>query len=161
MGIIKLAAGAQYSHNVKISDADYEAIVDLLCYSTLPQKDIAKKFRVGEDTISEINTGKSRHCDDFIYPLRDNHKKNFCVDCGAEIWCGSQRCIQCNNILQRKTDRPTREELKKQIRTTTFVKIGQSYGVTDNAVRKWCKIYKLPFLKKDIKTYSDIEWDNI
>jgi hypothetical protein len=32
------------------------------------------------------------------------------------------------------------------------------YGVTDNAVRKWCDKYDLPRKAKDIKAYSDEEW---
>ena len=35
------------------------------------------------------------------------------------------------------------------------------FGVTDNAIRKWCKLYNLPFKVKDIKTYSDEEWEKI
>ena len=32
------------------------------------------------------------------------------------------------------------------------------YGVSDNAVRRWCKQYKLPYKIKDIKYYTDEEW---
>jgi len=32
-----------------------------------------------------------------------------------------------------------------------FTKIGAYYGVTDNAVRKWCKSYNLPYHSKDYK----------
>ena len=52
----------------------------------------------------------------------------------------------------------SREELKKLIRTTPFTTIGKQYGVTDNAVRKWCDKYNLPRKVKEIKSYSDEEW---
>ena len=33
------------------------------------------------------------------------------------------------------------------------------YNVSDNAVRKWCLIDRLPTTKKDIKSYSNEEWE--
>jgi hypothetical protein len=35
------------------------------------------------------------------------------------------------------------------------------YGVSDNAIRKWCVSEKLPKTKKEIKAYSDKEWEKI
>ena len=35
------------------------------------------------------------------------------------------------------------------------------FGVTDNAIRKWCKKFNLPFKKEDIIKYSEEEWINI
>lgn len=35
------------------------------------------------------------------------------------------------------------------------------YGVTDNAIRKWCISENLPSKKKDIKLYSEEEWNNL
>lgn len=55
-------------------------------------------------------------------------------------------------------ERITREELKEKIRTFSFVAIGEEYGVTDNAIRKWCKKYNLPFKKTEIDKYTDEEW---
>ena len=58
----------------------------------------------------------------------------------------------------RKCIWPDRETLKEEIRTIPFLKIGEKYGVTDNAVRKWCKHYNLPSKTKEIKKYSNAEW---
>lgn len=41
----------------------------------------------------------------------------------------------------RKVARPIKEELEKEIKTNTMVSLGKKYGVSDNAVRKWCKSY--------------------
>jgi hypothetical protein len=38
-------------------------------------------------------------------------------------------------------NRPNKETLIKEIQTTNFVRVGKKYGVTDNAVRKWCIWY--------------------
>lgn len=35
--------------------------------------------------------------------------------------------------------------------------IGRIYHVSDNAVRKWCKKYSLPFNKKDIEEFRKNE----
>ena len=35
------------------------------------------------------------------------------------------------------------------------------YGVSDNAIRKWCDSENLPRKSKEIKSYSDEEWDLI
>lgn len=32
------------------------------------------------------------------------------------------------------------------------------YGITDNAIRKWCIYYKLPRTKKEIIKHNDNEW---
>ena len=53
----------------------------------------------------------------------------------------------------------TREELKKKIRTQSFLSIGKEFGISDNAIRKWCDKFNLPRTKKEIKSYSDKEWD--
>ena len=55
----------------------------------------------------------------------------------------------------------TREELKTLIRTTPFTKIGEQFGVSDNAIRKWCDKFDLPRRVNDIKLYSDEEWSKI
>lgn len=65
------------------------------------------------------------------------------------------------SLLNRKVERPTREELKKKIRILPFTHIGELYGVSDNAVRKWCDYYNLPRRIKDIKQYTDEEWDKL
>lgn len=88
-------------------------------------------------------------------------RKNYCIDCGIPINQDSTRCRACA-IKQKITEKPvTREELKELIRNIPFTKIGEMYGVTDNAIRKWCIKYDLPFKKKDIKKYSDEEWEKI
>ena len=90
-----------------------------------------------------------------------NTRKCFCMDCGKPITNGAIRCVNCES-KNRITEKPaTREELKNLIRIMPFTSIGKQYGVSDNAVRKWCEGYSLPTRKKDIKSYSDEEWIKI
>lgn len=91
--------------------------------------------------------------------------KNYCIDCGAEILQSSIRCQHCASIfkglLSRTVERPDREKLKSQIRSQSFSALGREYGVSDNAIRKWCDDYKLPRTKKEISKYKDSEWEII
>lgn len=64
------------------------------------------------------------------------------------VMCKSCRC------QDRRKHIPQKNELEKLIYNTPFTKIGEFYGVTDNAVRKWCKSYGLPFRKKDLDEYQ-------
>lgn len=55
-------------------------------------------------------------------------------------------------------EHPTREELKDMIRSESFASIGKLFGVRDNTIRKWCKVYNLPTKKSVIKLINDEDW---
>ncbi len=97
--------------------------------------------------------------------IQRDEKKNYCIDCGVEILQSSIRCPKCSSIVnglkKRKVIRPSREQLKSLIRVKPFLQIGKDYGVTDNAVRKWCDEYSLPRRKNDISKINDKDWENI
>lgn len=93
---------------------------------------------------------------------KENLKTNFCINCGKPITNKATRCLSCAAKLQpRKAERPNREELKQLIRTIPFTKLGEQFGVSDNAIKKWCDAENLPRNKKDINNYSDEEWEKI
>lgn len=74
-----------------------------------------------------------------------------CPVCKTNIKTHSAKmCIECRNKMKSKNI-PPKEELEKYIYNTSFLKIGKIYGVSDNAIRKWCKKYNLPYRKKDIE----------
>lgn len=86
------------------------------------------------------------------------NNKYKCIDCGIQISPKATRCKKCD-IAFRKTTKPiSREELKNLIRHYPMVQIGQQFGVSDNAIRKWCKSYNLPYQVKVIKKMSEEEW---
>lgn len=66
-----------------------------------------------------------------------------CVNCG-KIIVGSEAnyCSDtCRITVTRKVERPEKQELTALIQTTPMTAIGARYGVSDNAVRKWCRSY--------------------
>ena len=95
---------------------------------------------------------------------KKHQKKYYCIDCGAEISKGSIRCVSCYNKAKTISleDMPvSREELKFLIRTKPFTRIGEQFGVSDNAIRKWCDKFSLPRKATEIKKFSDEEWSKI
>ena len=87
-------------------------------------------------------------------------EQKYCPDCGAPIRNHSEYCKHCapkhrSNLSMKvkEEDRPSKEELLKLIKATSFTEIGRMYGVTDNAIRKWCKKYEIPSTKKELKEY--------
>ena len=114
-------------------------------------------------SIQEGNSGANigKYSEDIKASQRE---KNKCVDCGVEISYNATRCKSCAQKEKNKektSNRPNREELKKLIRTLPFSQIGKLFGVSDNAIRKWCDTYNLPRKVSEIKTYSDKEWEQI
>lgn len=85
----------------------------------------------------------------------------YCKHCGATVTYGNDCCSNCSSLLKRKVERPTREELKELIRKLPFTTIAKQYGVSDNAIRKWCKKENLPFKKTEIKAFTNEQWEQI
>lgn len=80
-------------------------------------------------------------------------EKKYCKDCNKQIWNKSTTNL-CNECIKhmprpntRKVVRPSKETLEEEIKTTSFVKLGKKYGVTNVAVRKWCKSYGINYKK--------------
>ena len=92
---------------------------------------------------------------------RKKVSQNYCIDCGAPIGITSKRCRICEGKT-RITDKPiSREELKQRIRLEPFTKLGKEFNVSDKTISKWCIGYGLPGTKKEIKKYTDEEWEQL
>lgn len=60
-------------------------------------------------------------------------------------------CRSCyQKITKQKSRKPSKQQLEYLIHCKPFTRIGEMYNVSDNAVRKWCKSYDLPYKRKDI-----------
>lgn len=85
----------------------------------------------------------------------------YCKTCGEIVSYGNEYCPKCANLLRRKVERPTRNELKNLVREYSFAELARRFGVSDKAIVKWCITYQLPHRKTDINKINDIEWENI
>lgn len=86
--------------------------------------------------------------------LKKRREQQFCVDCGKPLTSRGpvQRCTECHHKrLRRVMERPSPEELTRMLKESSFVQVGKSFGVSDNAIRKWCKAYGLSDKAKDYK----------
>ena len=141
-----------------------EQLYDCIQNSEMLFDEIAEKYDLSRRTITRINQGHTHFSKDKNYPLRKRleiQSNQYCLDCGVRITNGASRCKSCHDKHQRVVNRPTREELKVLIRNFTFVALGKKYGVSDNAIRKWCKQYNLPHKASEIKKIDDSKWKEI
>lgn len=152
----------------KISVPLAEEIIKEIQISDFTSAELARKYNVSHTWISLVNQGKLWYKEELTYPLRDFQKiteKYFCVDCGKEISFHAKRCDTCEKkrreIEFQQRHPISREELKDLIRQKPFTEIGKMYKVSDNTIRKWCDKFNLPRKSREIKSYSDEEWDKI
>lgn len=142
----------------------YQIIADIKD-TDMSFQDIAAKYNLDISMIYYLNRGDYHTLEEFTYPLREvkSFKKqyHYCIDCGKEIGRDALRCISCANKAQQTCERPSRQVLKDMIRTMPFEAIGREYGVSGNAIKKWCIQNNLPSKKSDIKQFSDEKWAQI
>lgn len=73
--------------------------------------------------------------------------QRFC-NCGNPVYRFQKHCDKCRPIevskKHSKVKKPSKEELIKDFKELKyFTKVAQKYNITDNAIRKWCKSYKI------------------
>lgn len=143
-------------HFNKLNNVYLTSITKDLLDNVLSLNQIAEKYNVSYEMVTGINTGRY-WTRDIEYPIRKSkmRDKYYCIDCGKEISYGSTRCLDCYKKSHSVGNRPTKEELLKLILTTPFIKIGKMFNVSDNAIRRWCKSYGLPYKYNDIKAYKE------
>lgn len=180
----RVNANGTYSHGYNLDEIDYFTTywdkkcylvpVEQCCSATkklwlFPPKNNCSSCCFAEDY--SIEKQLSDYTDEFEFlQIEDN-----CLNRHIIIKKPDCECIKCKKpIFKNKTGLcqscykeaqsahiPSREELKEQIYNQSFLQIGKQYGVSDNAVRKWCKKYNLPFQKSVIKNISQEKWASI
>lgn len=169
-----LKSGASFC---KISDDMLLDIITLLCDCEHTHKQIADMLFISVEVVDSINTGRLYRLDDIEYPIVDySHLRYLQKSLDADFHCSmcgcllksrkNTLCLSCYNKERSKFTpdgvlKPLREELKELIRNNSFCRIGDLFDVSDNAVRKWCKNYNLPYRTKDIREIPDADWDSI
>lgn len=141
----------------------------LLKETNLSQTAIASEVGVTQNAVSNINLGDTWFKEDDTYPLRTSKRgkqrnpnllvSNKCKTCGKPISSNAVQCINCSASTRRVAERPTREEFKQLLRTTTIATIARQFSVTDGTIYKWCDSYNLPNRARLIKQMTDEEWE--
>lgn len=97
---------------------------------------------------------KSGLCAICVKKKRVNKKLGVCTKCKTETHNSkSGLCLGCYSKTTRKSDRPQKDALARQVVTLGYYKTGRLYGVSDNAIRKWIKTYNLPTNKSELTIY--------
>jgi very-short-patch-repair endonuclease len=69
--------------------------------------------------------------------------KKVCLHCGTPFETRHHKRKYCSygcaSQQRRTVERPSKEQLLKEVAETSYCAVGRKYGVTDNAVRKWLK----------------------
>lgn len=160
-GYNQTEGGQSAPHFNVLNQETLEAIIYDLKNTSLTGVEIAERYNISDQMVSDINTGKSWHNSEESYPLRVRKSaedtKNYCPNCGCEIMKKSSFCVKCTNENNRKVERPSKEILLEKIYNSSFLAVGREYGVSDNAIRKWCIFYGVPSNKKDFKDYYEKE----
>ena len=87
---------------------------------------------------SWVCTEKYRYCDVCNNPMTVYEGSNFCSN-------------ECRSFSERTCDRPSSDELNDMLIEHSFLAVGKMFGVSDNAIRKWCKAYGMSTKAKDYK----------
>lgn len=88
---------------------------------------------------------------------RDNRLENLqilCPNCHAftDTYCGKSKNKKPKK--ERADNAPEKDELIKAFKEFgNFVKVGEFFGVSDNAIRKWCKKRGIPHTAKELSVF--------
>ena len=158
-------ASTKAKHKYTVDEVDYFATVWHNRVYLIPVDETSNQKTLNEEDFEDylaqnILSSYKRLSDEELYNCAHT-LYGTCIDCGAQIKANSTRCVACTNLHNQTVPRPRREELKTLIRSHTFLAIGKMFGVTDNAIRKWCVAENLPRKSSEIKKYTDKEWQNL
>lgn len=122
-----------------------------------------REFHAGELDVDLQSTYDESKAQEVLELIETSKKKQiyFCKTCGKPISKGATYCIECGEKSKRVVERPSRDELKRLVYSTSFTTLAMQFGVSDKAIVKWCIAYGLPHKKADIKKYTLEEWLNL
>lgn len=104
-------------------------------------------FKTKADHIA-FHNGREAIKDGDVY-ISIRTEKESCPICGKEKDSQAKLCMDCYNKEKAKNI-PTKEVLIDKLLNYSVLAIGKMYNVSDNAVRRWCRKYELPYKREDI-----------
>lgn len=75
----------------------------------------------------------------------------YCEVCGTKLtnrqhkYCSTTCYTSCLQVVPH----PSKEQLATDVQSMPMTKVGEKYGVSDNAIRKWCKNEEIPVPKRE------------
>lgn len=118
----------------------------------------SKSTRCRSCAMARININNSKNPDDKMKTIKESRRKTKCSECGKETKSfprdNVKLCLSCYNKLKSQNV-PDKDDLIATLQqfNANFTRVGKHYAVSDNAVRKWCKKYDIPYRSKDLKEY--------
>jgi endogenous inhibitor of DNA gyrase (YacG/DUF329 family) len=110
------------------------------------------RWLTSDEHIHHIDENKlNNNIDNLIICTKSEHirfhrppkKTIFCEICGKET-SNKRFCSQrCQGIGKRKVEWPSKNELVEMLKNKSWCQIGRDFGVSDKAIRKWAKHYKI------------------
>lgn len=82
--------------------------------------------------------------------IKQTKKYNKCTICNIDTYNKKYCSNICAKLSKRKVDRPNKEKLIELLKKNSWVKVGNLFGVSDNAVRKWAKQYNINTKRKEL-----------
>jgi hypothetical protein len=77
------------------------------------------------------------------YAGKSTKKKFVCQKCDLDTKGYSKFCAKCSAFNTRKTNRPLKDILEKEVLEMPLEKIGEKYKVSGNCIRNWCVDYNI------------------
>lgn len=122
---------------------------DKLTYPIRPRVVSVKRQAVQRRHKKVISTGEIPEVIKEVY----TKEEYFCSKCGAKLVNKTKTglCHKCACETHRIVERPSAEELYQLLKDNNgnFSFVGKMFGVSDNAVKKWCKSYGIPSHSRD------------
>ena len=121
----------------------------LLVETDLSIQEIAKRYHMTPESITNINRGHSWYNEDSVYPLRDTRAKTFyyCPQCGKRLSCKySKLCKKCDSERQHfvRGHFPGIEAFTIDIDNYGLRELSKKYGTSEGTICKWAKKYNIP-----------------
>lgn len=109
------------------------------------QKEIAEHYKVSDQIVMRWRIKYQLKISNTISILRGMFpkvKQNIC-HCGNIKAFQAKYCKICANMLRRKAERPSREQLHWLVWNYSHLNLSNRFGVSDRAISKWCKSFCL------------------
>ena len=134
--------------NITAKKKKIDEIKDLLLHSDLSIQDIAKRFNMTTQSITNINVGKTWVCLDVKYPLRNTREKTiyYCQQCGKPVSTKhSKLCKKCDGERQHITRGHflDLETFKEDLNNYGLKELSKKYNVSEQTIYRWSKKYNI------------------